>query len=77
MKIFYFFDGNKILRLNIIAKINNDLHENMPKPLLIKELTIDTKNSFKELKKSLNYWFLLQTKMTYIIVYLLKLLSRV
>ena len=29
--------------------------KNMPKPLLMKNLIIETKNSFKELKKSLNY----------------------
>ena len=38
----------------------------MPKPLLMKDLIIETKHSFKELKKNLNYWFLLQTNMAYI-----------
>ena len=40
--------------------------KNMPKPLLMKDLIIETKEFFKELKKSINYCFLLQTKMTYI-----------
>ena len=40
--------------------------KNMPKPLLIKDLTIKTKELFKGLKNILNNWFLLQVKMTYI-----------
>ena len=40
--------------------------KNMPKPLLMKDLIIETKEFFKELEKSINYWFSLQTKMTYI-----------